>query len=158
MPHDLLFSENILRSDEVHFNFNQTVNKQNFRTWGKKIPRIHYEIPLYSPKVTVWCGFMTTYILGPFYFEKVTARGSIICSVSVYLYYNMLHPFAVQQLQQKRVHMSTIFMQDGVDLHFHGSTKELLLQHFTDVRVISQVFPKPWPSCSLDLNPSDFRL
>jgi hypothetical protein len=44
-------------SDEAHFHFSGTVNKQNFRYWSHNKPRELHQRPLHSPKVTVWCAF-----------------------------------------------------------------------------------------------------
>lgn len=158
MTVDLSWPWNILWSDEAHFYLNGTVNTQNCRIWAQENPRMHTEIPLHSPKVTVWCGFTATFILGPFFFEEITARGPVTCSVTGRRYHDMLQTFVVPQLQGMRVLTSTIFMQDGAPPHIHESVKALLLQHFTDERVISRFFRNPWPPRSPDLNPCDFWL
>jgi hypothetical protein len=48
---------NLLMSDEVHFNLSGFVNKQNFRYWSASNPKEIYEGPLHSFKVKVWCYF-----------------------------------------------------------------------------------------------------
>ncbi|GFY40483.1 uncharacterized protein TNIN_436601 [Trichonephila inaurata madagascariensis] len=42
--------------------------------------------------------------------------------------------------------------------HNHGPVKALLLQHFSEERVISLSFPNPWPPRSLHLTQYDFWL
>uniref|UniRef100_A0A1B0CLP5 DUF4817 domain-containing protein n=1 Tax=Lutzomyia longipalpis TaxID=7200 RepID=A0A1B0CLP5_LUTLO len=53
------FRDIILMSDEAHFHLCGGVNKQNMRFWGTENPRVIHEVPLHSPKVTVWCGIMS---------------------------------------------------------------------------------------------------
>ena len=69
-----MFEENddltLIMSDKVHFHLNGTVNKQNFRYWASENPRELHQRPLYSPKVTVWCGLGKCGIFGPFFFEE----------------------------------------------------------------------------------------
>lgn len=117
-------------------------------------PRMHDKIPLYSKNVIVWCEFTATFILGPFFFEKITARDSVTCSITVLRYHYIPQTIVVPQLQQKWVLTSTVFMQDGAPPHIHESVKALLQQHFTDERVISRFFRNPWPPRSPDSNPS----
>ncbi|GFV56093.1 uncharacterized protein TNCV_935471 [Trichonephila clavipes] len=52
----------ILWSDEAHFHLSETVNTHNCRIWDTENPRTFQEIPLHSPKVTVWCRFTATFI------------------------------------------------------------------------------------------------
>ncbi|GFX92584.1 uncharacterized protein TNCV_2520431 [Trichonephila clavipes] len=120
----------ILWSNEAHFYLSGTINTQNCRIWAKENPRTHKEIPIRSPKVPVWCGFKATFNLGLFFFEIISERGSVTCSVKRRRYHDMLKTFAVLQLQQRRVLTSTIFKQDGAPPHIHGFVKALLPQHF----------------------------
>ncbi|GBN49255.1 hypothetical protein AVEN_254429-1 [Araneus ventricosus] len=53
---------------------------------------------------------------------------------------------------------STIFIQDVSSPHVQRSVKALLLQYFTDERVISCSFSDPWLARSPDLTPCDFWL
>ena len=70
-----MFEENedltLIVSDEVHFHLNGAVYKQNFRYWALENSRELHQRPLYSPKVTVWCGLgKCGGIFGPFFFEE----------------------------------------------------------------------------------------
>ena len=89
MAGDLSLPCNIFWSDEDHFYPNGTVNTQNFRIWAKENPRIHTEILLHSLNVTVWCGFVETFILGIFIFEEITARGPFTYSVMCHCYHDV---------------------------------------------------------------------
>jgi hypothetical protein len=42
------FSKKIIFSDEVHFQLNGYVNKQNCRIWGTEKPRVIHEKPLHA--------------------------------------------------------------------------------------------------------------
>ena len=46
------------------------VNKQNCRFWCEENSQIIYEQPLNSPKLTVWCGFGSGGIIGPYFFQN----------------------------------------------------------------------------------------
>ncbi|GFU50783.1 uncharacterized protein TNCV_2494891 [Trichonephila clavipes] len=72
----------ILWSDEAHFHLSGTVNTHNCRIWDTENPRTFQEIPLHSPKVTVWCGFTATFIPGPFFFEETARNGPVTCTVT----------------------------------------------------------------------------
>ncbi|GFV01308.1 DUF4817 domain-containing protein [Trichonephila clavipes] len=60
---------NILWTDEAHFSLHGDVNNHNCRIWATSNPREYTQKPLHSPKVTAWCGFTGSFIIGPFFFE-----------------------------------------------------------------------------------------
>ena len=60
----------IIFSDEAHFHLGGYVNKQNCRIWGSEQPHANVERPMHPPRVTVWCGFWSGGIIGPFFFEN----------------------------------------------------------------------------------------
>jgi hypothetical protein len=148
----------VLWSDEAHFHLSGIVNTHNCRIWDTENPRTFQEIPLHSPKVTVWCGFTATFILGPFFFEEATCSGPRTCTVTARRYKNMLENFVIPQMQQRRCLDSITFMQDGAPPHIGLCVQQFLRQHFTNDRVICYAFPTAWPSRSPDLNPCDFWL
>lgn len=148
----------IMWSDEAHFHLSGTVNTHNCRIWDTTNPRTFQEIPLHSPKVTVWCGFTATFILGPFFFEEVTPNGLQTCTVTANRYKRMLETFVVPHLQQRQCLDTITFMQDGAPPHIGLPVQQFLRQHFTNDRIISRAFPTTWPSRSPDLNPCDFWL
>ena len=57
-------------SDEFHFNLSGYVNKPNCRIWGTENPHTYTEKPMHPTWVTVWCGFWSRGIIGPFFFEN----------------------------------------------------------------------------------------
>ncbi|GFV86879.1 uncharacterized protein TNCV_2198311 [Trichonephila clavipes] len=58
---------NILWTDEAHFHLDGSVNTHNCRIWETDNPHSTLQVPLHSPKVTVWCGFSSSFILGPYF-------------------------------------------------------------------------------------------
>ena len=44
------------------------VNEQNWRIWGSENPKMIIEKTLYPQRITVWCGFWTEGIIGPYFF------------------------------------------------------------------------------------------
>ena len=61
---------NIIFWDEVHFDVDRYVNKQNCRIWGTENPHAYIEKPTHPKLVTVWCGFWSRGIIGPFFFAE----------------------------------------------------------------------------------------
>ena len=71
---DDMWPENILWTDEAHFTLEGAVNTQNCRIWSSTKPLVVHQQPLHSAYVGVWCGFTSTFILGPFIFKGITPR------------------------------------------------------------------------------------
>ena len=149
---------NILWTDEAHFHLDGSVNTHNCRIWEPKNPHAILQVPLHSPKVTVWCGFTAAFILGPYFFEELTARGPIRCSITGQRYASLLKDKIVPDLQARQCLSSTIFMQDGAPPHICLCVKDVLKNHFSEERIISRHFRNLWPPRSPDLNPCDFWL
>ena len=64
------FHRKIIMSDEAHFYLGGYVDKQNCRIWGSENPKLIIEKPLYPQRVTVWSGFWSGGIIGPYFFES----------------------------------------------------------------------------------------
>ena len=107
--------------------------------------------------MTVWCGITSTFILGPYFFEEVTAGDLQTCTVTSARYLDMLTRYAIPALQRQNALSEVVWMQDGAPPHIGSSVKRVLSQQFGD-RVISRHFPFPWPPRSPDLTPMDFWL
>ena len=66
----ILAKKKIIFSDEAHFDLGEYVSKQNCRIRGTENPHAYIEKPTHSKRVTVWCGFRSRGIIGPFLFEN----------------------------------------------------------------------------------------
>ena len=74
------FWQKIIFSDEAHYYLGGYVNKQNCRICVVENPHAYIEKPTHQKRVTVWCGFWSRGIIGPFSFaneqgEAVTVNG-----------------------------------------------------------------------------------
>ncbi|GFX12125.1 uncharacterized protein TNCV_2999081 [Trichonephila clavipes] len=58
---------NILWTEEAHFYLGGSVNTHNCRIWETDNLHSTLQVPLHSPKVTVWCGSSASFILGPYF-------------------------------------------------------------------------------------------
>lgn len=150
---------NILWTDEAHFSLHGTVNTHNSRIWAKENPHAYTEEPLHSPRVTVWCGFTASIIVGPFFFEEpCEATGWKTCSINGTRYLQMLREKVIPCLLEHNVLDTVTFMQDGAPPHIKVDVKEFLRRTFTEERLIGRHFTTEWPPRSPDLTPLDFWL
>jgi len=46
----------VLMTDEAHFHLSGYVNKQNYHYWAPENPQELHQRPLYSERLTIWCG------------------------------------------------------------------------------------------------------
>ncbi|GFV30922.1 uncharacterized protein TNCV_4013561 [Trichonephila clavipes] len=90
---------NILWTDEAHFHLDGSVNTHNCRIWESDNPHSTLQDSLHSPKVTVWCGFSTSFILGPYFFQKLGAGGPVTCSITGQRYASLLRNKIIPDLQ-----------------------------------------------------------
>ncbi|GFU82361.1 DUF4817 domain-containing protein [Trichonephila clavipes] len=70
MAEDDDWLSNLLWTDEAHFTLQGSVNTHNCRIWANENPRTVVETPLHDEKVTVWVGFTTSTVIGPFSSRK----------------------------------------------------------------------------------------
>ena len=90
MEVDAMWSKNILWTDKSHFTLEGAVNTLYCRIWGSTKPLVVHQWPLCSVYVTVWWGFTSTFILGPLFFERITPRGPVRCTMMSASYKNTL--------------------------------------------------------------------
>ncbi|GBN58800.1 hypothetical protein AVEN_9515-1 [Araneus ventricosus] len=50
--------------------------------YGKRESFQMQQLPLYSQKFTVWCGFTAAFIVGPFFFKEICPSGTVTCTVN----------------------------------------------------------------------------
>ena len=64
--------DTILWSDEAHFTLKGQVNMRNCVIWASENPHAFSETPLHDQKITVWCGFTSNFIIGPYFYQHRT--------------------------------------------------------------------------------------
>ncbi|GFY03502.1 uncharacterized protein TNCV_3211391 [Trichonephila clavipes] len=96
MEQDPTWVFNILWTDEAHFSLHGDVNNHNCRIWATSNPREYTQKPLHSSKVTAWCGFTGSFIIGPFFFEtQYPVNGWITKTVNAQRYLMLLRETVV---------------------------------------------------------------
>ena len=101
-----LLAKKIIFSDEVHFDLGGYVNKKYCRICGSENPHAYIEKPTHLKRVTVWCGFWSRGIIGPFFSENeqeeaVTVNGD--------RYRAMLNEFLFTKIKEEDI--SNIWFQ-----------------------------------------------
>ncbi len=139
----------IFFSDEANFHLSGLVNKHNCRIWAETNPYVTIDVPINSPKVTVWCAMSSKEIIGPFFFDEQT--------VNQQNYLHMLENYFQPILQRKRLMKKILFQQDGAPAHFSKTVRAWLNKKFDD-RWIGRGGPISWAPRSPDLTPLDFFL
>lgn len=150
---DADFHKKIIFSDEAHFHLSGFVNKQNCRIWGLDNPQEMQEQQMHPLRVTVWCGFWSGGVIGPYFFED--DEGNAV-TVTGERYRRMITEFLWPQL----VNINTQeiwFQQDGATSHTARDTLTMLREQFRG-RILSRNGDQNWPPRSCDLTPLDFFL
>ena len=143
-----LFLPNVLWSDEASFYLRDAVSVNNVYYWCTNNPNTKFELPLASPKVTVWCGFNNRFLLKPYFFDgNVTSNA----------YCDLILNHVIPQLKLKRCFSKTIYQQDGAPAHTSNQTLALLHKKFPG-RLISKKCGMIWPPYSPDIAPPDYFL
>ena len=65
-----ILAKKIIFADEANFDLGGYVNKQNLHIWGTETTHAYIEKPTHPKRVTVWYGFSSRGIIGPFFFEN----------------------------------------------------------------------------------------
>ena len=120
----------ILWTDESYFHLTGYVNTQNFWIWARENPLETQPVPLHPAKVTMWCRFTASFIMGPIFFKETGGVDPITFTFTFQLYKCLLHNHVIPALQQLGCVARIIFMQDGVPPHIANPVKQLLKQHF----------------------------
>ena len=108
---------------------------------------------MHPKRITVLCGFWSSGIIGPFFFENgngeaVTANGDH--------YQAMLNEFLFTKIEEE--HISNIwFQQDSARCHTVEATLDVL-RPVSEDRIISSRADVVWPPRSCDLTPLDYYL
>ena len=107
-------------SDEVHFELNGCVNKQNIYFWTEENPKETTEISLHSERVTVWCGIHEHRIIGPYFFED--GNGQTV-TVNGQQYSDMINDFLIPKVNEMNI-INPYFQQDGATCHTTIGSRE----------------------------------
>ncbi|GFV73800.1 uncharacterized protein TNCV_3543581 [Trichonephila clavipes] len=148
MEQDPTWVFNILWTDEAHFSLHGDVNNHICRIWATSNPREYTQKPLHSPKVTAWCGFTGSFIIGYFFFEtQCPVNGWITETVNAQRYLTFLRETAVPCLIQRGQISNVAFTQDGATSHTANPVKAFPIQTFEEDRIVSR-------RCSSSVNPT----
>ena len=71
-----ILAKKIISSNEAHFDLGGYLNKQNCRIWGTENLHTYTEKPTQPKRITVWCGFWSKGIIGPFS-SKMSKKGPL---------------------------------------------------------------------------------
>lgn len=129
------------------------MNTQNCRIWGSENPHAIHEKQMHPQRATVWCGFWSGGVIGPYFFED---EAEIAVTVNGIRYRNMITEFLWPQLDGMDLD-DMWFQQDGATCHTAHETIDLLQQRFPE-QIISRNSDVNWPPRSCDLTPCDFFL
>ena len=129
-----------------HNNNHGYVNKQNCRFRSEDQPGELQKLPIHSEKVTIWCGFWASGIIGP-YFHKDAANRNVI--VNRLRYREKISHFYLAKMQELDLH-DLLFQQDGATYHTARARMDLLTAEFGE-RFVSRSGPVNWPPRSCDL-------
>ncbi|CAI6371226.1 unnamed protein product [Macrosiphum euphorbiae] len=147
------FAKKIIFSDEAHFWMNGYVNKQNCRIWDDTNPHKTQKNKMHPEEITVWCGFWSGGIIGPYFFQNETG---IAITVNGERYRSMINNFFWPKLYDMDTE-DMWFQQDGATCHTARATMDILRERFEGM-VISRNGDINWPPRSCDLTPLDFFL
>ena len=104
-------------------------------------PHAYIEKPTHPKRDTVWCGFWSRGIIGPFFFEN--EQGEVV-TVNGDRYRAMLNEFLFTKIEEADIG-NFCFQQDGTMCHTGESTLDVLRPIFKD-RIISRRADVVWPA------------
>ena len=124
-----ILAKKIIFSDEAHFDIGGYVNKQNCRIWGIENPLAYIEKLTHPKQVTVWCGFWSRGIIGPFFSqnvqgEAITVNGNSYCAIlnefllKKKLKRRILDHFSSKMCREKSMVWARVQAQDHVERIF----------------------------------------
>ena len=117
---------NLVMSDEAHFQLSGGVNKQNFQYYASENQRQLHAKPLHSERVTVWCALASFGIIGPYFFKDHNGRTVTVTSDR---YVNMVNTVLLPALTSHNRHQIW-FQQDGATTHTAHQSMAVLRHAF----------------------------
>ena len=139
-------AKKIIFSDDAHFDLRWYVTKLISHIWVTENPHAHIEKPTQQKRLTVWSGFWSRGIIGPFFFEN--KQGEVV-TVNGYRYRAMLNEFLFTKIEEEDI--GNIWFQKD------EATLDILRPVFED-RIISRKANIVWPPRSCDLTPLDYNM
>ena len=100
----------IIFSIEAHFDLGGNVNKQHCSIWGTENPHAYIEKPRNPKRVTIWRGFWSRGIIGPFFFENEQVEAVTGNSDR---YRAILNEFLFTKIEEEENIGNIWFQQDG---------------------------------------------
>ena len=140
------WQKQIIFSVEAHFDLGGYVNKQNCRIWGTENPHSYIEKPTYPKRVTVWYGFWSKGIIGPFLFEN--GQGEAV-TVNGDRYRAMFNEFLFTKIEEEDI--------GNIWCHTVEATLDVLHPVFEDC-IISRRADVVWPPRCCNLTSLDYNL
>ena len=93
-----ILAKKIIFSDEAHFDLGGYANNQNCCTEN---PHAYIEKPIHPTRVTVWCGFWSRDLIGPFFLEN---KQGVAVTINGDRYRDMLNEFMFIKFEEGDIH------------------------------------------------------
>ena len=110
---------NIFWADEAHITLYGSVNTHNCRRKSARENLYAYiETSMHEPRLTVWCGFISSIIISPYLFEEPCKTvGWKTCTITGYRYLKMVQDYDGPFLREKQLLNTITFIEDKAPLH-----------------------------------------
>lgn len=108
----------------------------------------------HSSHGTLWHGFITPFILGPFFMKSLLLNTiGKNYKVNSVRYVTLLHNHVMPALQEKKKHVLFVitFIQNSTPPHFEHESKTLMLDIFTEDLELRRAYMFEWTSPAPDL-------
>ena len=140
-------NDQLVFSDECHFELHGAVNRHNIHFWGQQNPHKFVQTPVKTQSLTVWMAIS---------YHGVAAVDICIQTMTSERYCSILKEKVIPYLctNSKR---SWYFQQDGDPLHFSLAACQILNSNLPE-RWIGRRGAIEWPPPSRDLTPANFLL
>ena len=127
--------------------------QENCSIWFTENPHAYIEKPTHPKWVSVWCGFWSRGIIGPFFLENQQGEAVTINAVR---YRAMLNEVLFTKIEEEDIG-NICFQQDGATCHTAEAAFDVLRPVFEDC-IISRIADVVWPSRSCNLTPLNYYL
>lgn len=140
----------VLFSDEATFQSTGVLNRHNSHYWSPVNPHWMQEIDhQHRWSITVWCGIVNGYLVGPYFFDRNVGRHSYLQLLRDEL------PILLENVDLFT--RARIWQQDGAAPHYAIIVRDFPNEIFQE-QWIGRGGPVEWPPRSPDLTSPDFYL